>query len=196
MGRVERLLYGFRDACTEQSGTRKLLIIGMLILLLAVIIRSGTGMYSNYEQSINNQIEIRLSELEQMNRLVLDEQRYRDEHSALTLFEKEHVDSGLILTGRSTMAEVRFQNLISDLADNAGLNVQSLKVLPRTNTGPVTCLTIAINCLGDIEAIKNFLMETSNNDKFIFVDQMEVRRTSSTERKDFNFSAQLIAWIR
>ena len=196
MGGVERFLRGFRYACSAQSGMRKLLIIVMMILLLAVIIRSGAGMYRSYEQSINNEIEIRLSELEQVNRLILDEQRYRDEHSALVLFEKEHVDSGLILTGRSTMAEVRFQNLISNLADNAGLSVQSLKVLPRTNLGSVTCLAITINCRGDILALKNFLIEASSHDKFIFVDQMDVRRISSTERQDFNFSAKLIAWIR
>jgi len=194
--RVKKILSSLSLDKEEWPGIRFMLIIGMLILLLVVIFRFGAGMYKSYEQGIQSEIEVRLSDYDRMSRLIADERKYIDEHSALLLFEKEYIDSRLILAAMPSLAEARFQNMINDLAASAGLNVQSLRVMPRTSLGEVSGLTIGINCRGEIRSIKKFLEEILNHDKLIFVDQMELRIISKTEKRDFNFNAKLIAWTR
>jgi len=187
----------FRPTILEgQSRTRIILVILMLILLLVMLVRFLTDLYAGYEKSLQNEIDIRLTEFNNMNRLIINGERYQKEHVALSTFENEYTDSRLIRASTPSLAEAQFQNLINDIAEESNLNVQSLRVLPRTNQGNITSLKIGINCRGEIQAIKNFLHKAENHDKFVFIDRMEIRIISQREQRYFNFNAQLIAWTR
>jgi len=192
-GSLER----FRPKILEgRSRTRTILILVMLVLLLATLVRFLTDLYAGYEKSLQNEVDIRMTQFNNMSRLIVDGERYQKEHAALSHFENEYIDSRLIRATTPSLAEAQFQNLINDMAKESNLNVQSLRVLPRTSQGNITSLKIGINCRGEIEAIKNFLHKAANHDKFVFIDQMEIRIISQREQRYFNFNAQLIAWTR
>ncbi|WP_291323417.1 type II secretion system protein GspM [Desulfonatronospira sp.] len=179
-----------------QSRTRLILISLMVLLMLIIMVRFLTGVYAGYQQSLQEEIDARMTRFESMSRLISQGEKYLQEYEVLTNFENHYISSRMIQASTPSLAEAQFQNLINDMAEEAGLNVQSVRVLPRTTQGNITNLKIGINGRGQIESIKNFLKHASGNDRFIFVDQLEIRILNHRERRYFDFNAQLIAWTQ
>ena len=196
INRLTDFFKSYSPAAKGQSRSRLLLISLMTVLLLVVIARFVTGTYAGYQESLQNEIDAAMTRFESMSRLIAQDEKYRQEYEVITDFENQFVSSRMIQASTPSLAEAQFQNLISDMAEDAGLNVQSVRVLPRTTQGNITNLKIGINGRGQIEAIKQFLENASSSDKFIFVDEAEVRILNQREHRYFNFNAQLIAWTR
>lgn len=179
-----------------QNQLRVLLIWVAVILLVILGFRYLSRTYDDYSQSIQNEIQVKTTRYNSLNRLMANAERFQEEHFTLARFHSEVIDSGLIHASTPALAEAQLQNLINSLADNSKLNVLSMRMLPRTQQGNITNIKIGINCRGEIGAIKNFLLQVENHEKFIFVDQIEIRIISQREKRHFNFNAQLVAWTK
>ncbi len=194
---ISEFFNGFRQGNTQgPNRTRILLAVLMGVLLLVVLVRSGLGIYHGYEQSMQNEIEAQMNRYNNMSRIMADAENYQQEHNTLVQFERDYIDDRLIHASSLSLAEAQFQNLINELAGESNLDVRSVRILSRTTHGDITNLKIGINCRGQIEAIKNFLHKASNHEKFIFIDEMEIRIISQREQRFFSFNAQLIAWTK
>lgn len=178
----------------KQNRVRILLLALMSVLMLMFAARFLVRVYDDYAQNIQNEIEMKTARYENLSRLMADEDRYRQEHETLLRFRSNFLDDRLIQASTSSRAETRLQNIIDELADQSGLNVLSLRMLPSTQQGDITNLKIEIKCRGEIGAIQDFLQSASNHDKFIFVDQINIRILNQRERRHYNFNAQLVAW--
>ena len=179
-----------------QNRFRVLLLAVALLLIIAVAGRFMVGVYEGYATNIQNEIDLKMTRYNNLSRLMADADRYREEHSTLVRFRSEYLDSGLIQASTPALAEAQLQNLINELADQSNLNVLSLRMLPRTQQGDITNLKIGINCRGEIEAIKEFLLRASSHDKFLFVEQVQIQILNQRERRYFNFNTQIVAWTR
>lgn len=176
--------------------TRIILAAVMIVLMVIFFGRFLSGVYDGYATSIRNETEAQLTRYSSLSRLMDDAERYREEHATLVRFRNEFLDSGLIQASTPALAEAQLQNLINALAGEANLSVLSMRMLPRTQQGEITNLRIGINCRGEIGAIKNFLHKASLNDKFLFVDQIQIQILNQRERRHFNFNAEIVAWTR
>ncbi|MFN2343849.1 MAG: type II secretion system protein GspM [Desulfonatronovibrio sp.] len=181
------------------AGPNRMRIVLVAVMILLVVVSLGRFLvsgYYEYSTKIANQTEMQLTRYNSLSRLMAEADRYREEHSTLVRFRNEFLDSGLIQASTPALAEAQLQNLINALASEANLSVRSMRMLPRTQQGNITNLRIGINCRGEIGAIKDFLHTASVNDKFLFVDQIQIQILNQRERRHFNFNAEIVAWIR
>jgi hypothetical protein len=177
-----------------KNRVRILLLALVAVLMFVVAVRFLAGVYHGYAANMQTEIDMNMIRYSSLSRLMADEEKYREEHATLVRFKREFLDSGLIQASTPALAEAQLQNMINDLAQQANLNVLSLRMLPRTQQGDITSLRIGINCRGEITAIKEFLELASTHDKFLFVDQVQIQILNQRERRYFNFNAQLVAW--
>ncbi len=197
MNKLSGFLSRFRIGLLQsQSRARILLLAVMIVLLVLVGARFFAGIYEGYAQKIQNEIDMKMTRYNRLSRLLADADRYRQEHSTLVEFKNNYVDSGLIQASTPALAEAQLQNVVDELADQSNLNVLSMRMLPRSQEGDITNLKIGINCRGEIGAIKDFLQRVSNQDKFLFVDQIQIQILNQREKRYYNFNAQLIAWTK
>ncbi len=180
----------------RKNRTRMLLISFMIILAILVAGRFLVNAYGDYADNLQNDIEINTLKYNSLVRLVSEAEKYKNEHLALNRFRNDFLNAKLIQGATPALAEAQLQNIINTMAEESNLNLLTMNMLPRTQANGVTHLKIGITGRGEIEAIQNFLYKASVHEKFIFVDQMEVRILNHRERRFFNFNAQLVAWTK
>lgn len=176
------------------NNTRILLVAVMLVLLVIVAFRWGMDMYGSYTTNIQNQIDVQTTRYMSLSRLLSDADRYRQEHATLVRFKNEALDKGMITGSTPALAEAQLQNLVNTMAEEAGLIVLSMRMLPRTSQGEITNLRIGINCRGEISAVKEFLKRISSGEKYLFVDQVQIQMLNRRQYRYYNFNAEIIAW--
>ncbi len=176
------------------NNTRMVLVTVMLVLLVIVAARWGMSMYERYTANLQNQIDVQTTRYMSLSRLLSDADRYHQEHATLVKFKDEALDKGMITGSTPAMAEAQLQNMVDTLAEEAGLSVLSMRMLPRTSQGEITNLKIGINCRGEIGAIKEFLKSISSGEKYLFVDQVQIQVLNRRQHRYYNFNAEIIAW--
>ncbi|RQD78732.1 GspMb/PilO family protein, partial [Desulfonatronospira sp. MSAO_Bac3] len=165
---INQILDNLKQSMAGQSRSRLALLGVMLVLLILSMGRYGLSIYDGYQQGLQNDIQAEMTRLNSKGSLLADADKYRAEHAVVSEFENEYVASRLIQASTLSLAEAQFHNLVDDLANEAGLNVRSLRVMSRSTQGDITSLKIGVECRGEIEAIKDFLQKADSHDKFIF----------------------------
>ncbi len=177
-----------------RNPARTLLFAILVLITIIVAARFLLSWHHEYSMDIQNRIDTKMIRYESLNRLLADAEKYRQEHSALSDFKKDYLDSRLIHASTPVLAETQLQNLVNNMVKESNLNVLSMRMHPRTHQGEIINLRMGINSRGEIGAIYNFLRSASSHDKFIFVDQVEIRILNHRERRLYNFNAQIVAW--
>lgn len=190
----------FQNIRSAESKTislaKAVLIVIMLILLLIWSVRFFWVIYYDFDREIDQSLEVNMTRYNSLVRLIADAERYQEESRVLASFKMNYLEPGMIQAATPALAEAQFQDLINSLAQDSSLTVQSMRVLPRTQEDGITSLNMGINARGEIQSIKEFLFGVEYHDKFIFVDQLEVRIINQRERRFFNFNIQVTAWTK
>lgn len=176
--------------------TRVILFVIMSVLLLVWLVRFFWSTYYDVHREISQSMEVNMTRYNSLVRLISDAERYQDESRILASFKMDYLEPRMIQAETPALAEARFQGLINTQAQDSSLNVESMRVLSRIQKDEFTSLSMGISGRGEIRSIKEFLAGVEYHDKFMFVDQLEIRIINQRERRFFNFNIQITAWTR
>ena len=163
------------------------------ILLLLVIGRSGLGAYQAHNQALDDEIALKKLQYEKFSRLVARQQEFAALDRALQKYDQEVKARHLVQGETPTLTEVQFQNLLQKLARESSIDVRTTKVLPEVKKDGITMLRLRLSCRAEIGAVKDFLIKINNSEKFIFLQEVEVKIISRREKRFYYFNAVVTA---
>jgi uncharacterized protein YecE (DUF72 family) len=173
---------------------REVLLALLGILLLLVCGRAGLGFYQARNQALDDEISLKTLQFEKFSRLVSRQQEFAALDQALQRFDQELKSRNLVLGETPTLTEVKFQNLLQKLAQESSVDVRTTKVLPAVKKSGVNMLRLRLSCRAEIGAVKDFLIKINNSDKFIFLQEVEVKSISRREKRFYYFNAVISAF--
>ena len=178
---------------TELLRRREVLLALVGILLLLVVGRAGLGAYQAHNQALDDEIALKTLQYEKFSRLVARQQEFAALDRALQKFDQEVKARYLVLGETPTLTEVNFQNLLQDLARESSIDVRTTKVLPEVKKDGITMLRLRLSCRAEIGAVKDFLIKINNSEKFIFLQEVEIKTISRREKRFYYFNAVVTA---
>jgi len=174
---------------------REVLLVVVGILLVLVVGRAGVGFYQAQNQALDDEIALKTLQFEKFSRLVARQQEFVALDQALRKFEQEVKNRNLLQGETATLTEVKFQNLLQKFAKESSVDVRTTKVLPEIKKAGVTMVRLRISCRAEIGAIRDFLIKVNNSEKFIFLQEIEVKSISRREKRFYYFNAVVSAFI-
>lgn len=168
-----------------------LLVCGVVLLLAGAMYRFSPDIPSLFSGSD----EMRLKEKELMKyRSVLQDKRRLE--GALVSAERElaRAEAGLLSQGTPTLAAVDIQNMLSDIAEQKGMTVQSTRLLQSKPAGKGEYITIPVEVRmkGSIQQIKEMLFLVENSSKLLKITAIRIRLPDPLrpERIDSTFTVE------
>lgn len=163
------------------------------ILLLLVVGRAGLGFYQAKNQALDDEIALKTLQCEKFSRLVARRQEFAALDQALQKFDHEVKASRLVQGETPTLTEVQFQNLLQKLARESSVDVRTTKVLPEIKKDGIIMLRLRLSCRAEIGAVKDFLIKINNSEKFIFLQEVEIKTISRREKRFYYLNAVVSA---
>lgn len=179
---------------TDLLKRREVLLAVVGILLVLVIGRAGLGFYQAQNQALDDEIALKKLQFEKFSRLVARQQEFTALDQALLKFDQEVKNRNLVQGETPTLTEVKFQNLLQELARESSVDVRTTKVLPEVKKAGVTMLRLRLSCRAEIGSIKDFLIKINNSEKFIFLQEVEIKTISRREKRFYYFNAVISAF--
>ena len=181
------------ESLTDLLRRREVLLGLVGILLLLVIGRSGLGFYQAQNQALDDNIALKKLQYEKFSRLVARQQEFAALDRALQKYDQEVKARHLVQGETPTLTGVQFQNLLQKLARESSIDVRTTKVLPEVKKDGITMLRLRLSCRAEIGAVKDFLIKINNSEKFIFLQEVEVKIISRREKRFYYFNAVVTA---
>ncbi len=172
---------------------RNLLFVTAGVLGLLLVGRTVGAWYVNYQHQLDATIELKVSQYEKVERLKAQSQQYAELSEALDRFTSQVAEKRFIIGGSTALSEVKFQNIVKQLASETKVNIRSLKTMPLRHRDGLSFLNLSINARAEIGAIQNFIASVQNNEKHIYFESFEIKRINTSERRFYYFNAQLTA---
>lgn len=189
----EKLHQIWGDKVGEQSAMRKILIAVAGILFILVLFQTGWNKYTSLQQDLEDQIDLKAVQLEKQKRIVEQSQEYLQANQELKEFREQIVSTRLLQGDTPALAEAKLQNLINEIAQEYNVNILSMRMLNRESENIFTILQIGINGRAEIGAIKDFLAQIEQEERFMFISELEIKIVNRREERYFNLSAQIAA---
>ena len=189
-GRIREV---FGNTAGDHPGSRKILLAMAGMLLLLVVVQFGWNKFRSLEQSLEEQIDLKTVQFEKQKRIVKQSDAYRQTNQELKELRKEVVSTKLLQGDTPALAEAKLQNLINTLAKDTQVNILSMRMLPRKKENTITNLQIGINGRAEIDAIQEFLTMIEQDERFMYVSELEIKIVNRREERYFNLSAQITA---
>jgi hypothetical protein len=159
-----------------------------------VIGRAGLGFYQSQNLALDDEIALKTLQFEKFSRLIARQQEFVALDQALQKFDQDLKTRSLVQGETPTLTEVNFQNLLQKLAQESSVDVRTTKVLPEVKEAGVTMLRLRLSCRAEIGAIKDFLIKINNSEKFIFLNEVEIKNISRREKRFYYFNAVISAF--
>lgn len=181
------------ESLTDFLRRREVLLVLAGILLLLVIGRAGLGAYQEQNRALDDEIALKKLQYEKFSRLVARRQEFAALDQALQKFDQEVKARHLVQGETPTLTEVQFQNLLQTLARESSIDVRTTKVLPEIKKDGITMLRLRLSCRAEIGAVKDFLIKINNSEKFIFLQEVEIKTISRREKRYYYLNAVVTA---
>ncbi|MFW5906373.1 MAG: type II secretion system protein GspM [Desulfobia sp.] len=189
----EKLHQILGDKVGEQSPMRKMLIAVAGILFILVLSQTGWNKYTSLQQDLEDQIDLMAVQLEKQKRIVEQSQANLQANQELKELREQIVSTRLLQGDTPALAEAKLQNLINDIAQEYNVNILSMRMLPRKSENTFSILQIGINGRAEIGAIKDFLSQIEQDERFMYISELEIKIVNRREERFFNLSAQIAA---
>lgn len=169
-----------------------LVLAGMLAAM--IFGRFAWSSLDAYSMRLDEEIDMKTMELQRFSRILAEGDDYLGVHEDLLSLQENLIASRFVKGATPSLSEAMFQNIVNEWAEKSGLNILSLRVLPRTDREGVSVLRMVVNTRGEVGAIQNFIVALRQSTRFIFFEEVEIRTISRNERRYYYFNAQLAAW--
>lgn len=151
-----------------------MLICGIVLLLAGAVYRFPPNIPSLF--SVSEEMRFKEKELMKYRRVLKDKRRL---DNALLSAERElaRIETGLLSQGTPTLAAVDIQNMLSDIAEQKGMTVQSmrpLKTKPAERGGYIT-IPLEVNMKGSIRQLKEMLFLIESSSKLLKITAIRIR---------------------
>ena len=183
------------DFILNNEAFRRTLLLGTaLVLVLIVLGRTITDYRATAVQEIRDVYDMRELEYRKYARLVANKERYLMLQAELDKIEQGISGSRFFTAKTTSLAEVRFQELIDSLARENGLAINSRKVLKAMEAGGLKELRVSVTSRAEIGPLNDFLYDLGAQDAALFVESMEIKRFGDPTNRFFTFNAVLKAY--
>lgn len=182
-----------QNVFTNPARRMQLLLGISLLLALALLVSFAWTAITGYRQDIDQRLEIRSLEYRNLRQLIAGRDEYARQVQEVLTMEDRLVRERLVKAASPPLSEAMLQNIINDLAGETGVNVASMRMLPRVDRDGILLMRLAISARADISAVKNFVLAVETNPRLIFFDELEIRQISQNERRFYHFNAHLAA---
>ncbi|MBN2705124.1 MAG: hypothetical protein JXR89_01635 [Deltaproteobacteria bacterium] len=172
---------------------REFLLALAAVLFFLVVARAGHGVYQARSRALDDELALKSLQYEKLSRLVARQQEFVELDQALSGFYQQVKDRHLVRGETATLTDVQFQNLLQALARESAIDVRTTKVMPEIKKDGVTLLRLRLNCRAEIGAVRDFLIRINNDEKFIFLQELEIKNISSREKRFYYFNAVITA---
>ncbi|WP_459939102.1 GspMb/PilO family protein [Desulfonatronum parangueonense] len=169
-------------------------LLGMTFVLGFLVMTNYVwSIIVDYGRELDQRLEIRALEYRNLQRLIAGSDEYAEQTALLQAFQERLAREHLVRAASPPLSEAMFQNIVNELSSGSGINIVSMRMLPRTERDGVLLLRLMINARAEISAIKDFMLAVETNPRFIFFNEVEIRQSGPTERRFYTFNAQLAA---
>lgn len=179
---------------SNEAFRRKLLMGAALVLALMVVGRTIVDYRAAAVREIRDVYEMREIEYRKYSRLLANKERYLSLQAELNKAEQGIAGSRFFTAKTTSLAEVRFQELIDSLARENDLAINSRKVLKATEVGDLKELRVSVTSHTEIGALSDFLYDLGSQEAAVFVESMEIKRLGDPTDRFVTFNAVLKAF--
>lgn len=171
---------------------RKQLLVALAVLLAVLVgLRVLAMQYLAYKAGLENELENLQLQYYNLRRIVDQSKEFASLNTGLKRLQKEVVRDHFIPGESRALAKAQFQHLIQGLADKAGINIRTIKILSDQVKEQFVVLQLQLSARGEIGAIQNFLMALKHDPRYFWVQVLEIKRISRRENRFFYVSAQV-----
>jgi Tfp pilus assembly protein PilO len=170
-------------------------------LLVAAVITAGLlgwvyGVEPLFERGrqVRELIQVREELLGRQQRLLEREPRYAQELEALQK-QIQETRARLLPGDRPPLAASELQKLVKATAEAAGVEVRSERILPATERGNYTEVSIEVTLSGPIRAITTFVHQLDGAPVLLSLNDVKVRVVSVNAPRDLSATLALTGYI-
>ena len=105
-----------------------------------------------------------------------------EQESATLAADLKAYEGAFLPAAPPPLAAAELQTRLKALADRAGLNIQSEKILPHVKRGACLEIPVQVVASGDIRALRDFIVAVEGSPVFVAIQEMTLR---TTKRRQF-----------
>jgi hypothetical protein len=176
-----------------QNLDRKSILIGLAaVLFVAVIWRFGAQVYANVRANLTTREETLQLKYHNLQRLVQNKDALTELNTSLKQYRSSLTDERLIPGSTKSLAQAQFQKMVKQLAEKNDINIRVTKMMDSTEFDRFNVMKMQISARSEIGAINSFLQAMKDSPRYIFVQELEIKRINPKENRYFYLNAQLI----
>jgi type II secretory pathway component PulM len=179
---------------TLQSRERRLLILAGIVAAIVVGYLYVVEPLVDRHERVQGQIQTREQLLAHQQRLVARRDRYVQERKELAS-EIERRRGRLLPGDKTPLAASELQKLVKGLAQDAGVEVRSERILPTTDRGGYTEVPVEVTLAGPIRALVTFFHRLDGVPAQISVQDLKIRVVSVAAPKELLATLQVTGYI-
>ena len=139
-------LFSALTAGRRPSARHALIAVAVMLAVLLAAFR-GYGWYADYSDELDQSIALKTSQLEKLERVAAGAKDFEKEKSRLEALQGA-LDARLVKGSTRSLSEAMAQSLVQELAQKAGVEIRTMKVLPAAAKDGLIFLNLSINAKG------------------------------------------------
>jgi type II secretory pathway component PulM len=179
---------------TLQSRERRLLVFGGIVAAIVLGYMYVIEPALEHHERVRSLITAREELLARQQRLVARRERYLQERDALQAEIRQRRER-LLPGDKPPLAASELQKLVKSLAQDAGVEVRSERILPTTERGGYTEVPVEVTLAGPIRAIVSFLYRLEAVPVQVSVQDFKLRVVSITSPRELLATLAVTGYI-
>jgi len=157
----------------ETKERRAILIAGVVILLIGVAYRFYPAMRDIV--FVGEEMTVKKQQLRKYRQVALDRD-VLNKHVISLNRNLERLQTGLLEASSVSLAAVNIQNMLSEIAEKAGTDIEQARVLKAEETENKNYLNIAVQFMirVHIDGLNQILYELESSPKYLTVDKLTI----------------------
>jgi len=161
------------EKLAETKERRYILIAGLVLLLIGATYRFYPGVRDVL--FVGDEIAIKKQQLRKYHKVAL-ERDVMNKHVISLNRNVERLQTGLLEAPSVSLAAVNIQNLLNEIAEKAGTDIERARVLKADETENKKYLNIAVEFMIKVhtEGLKQILYEIESSPKYLMVERLTI----------------------
>jgi hypothetical protein len=171
---------------------KKILIMVAACLAVFIAFRALYQLYENYSQSLQTRVETLQLKYENLQRLMKNRDPLSKLNTSLKSFHASLAQNSFIPGSTSSLAQAQFQKIVKEMAEQNNINIRVTKMLDMSDFNQYKLVRMQISARSEIGSINNFIQSLRSNPRYVFIQELEIKRINNRENRFYYINAQLI----